>query len=84
MLLTEAANKHGQLGLRQMGRSGRAGDADAVQTAGTNPGDEEYRPLENTTDNISVLDDYPHAEDLKPQRVITNVATGAAEVSVIF
>lgn len=36
---------------------------DAVQTAGTNPGDEQYRPLEDTTDNISVLvDDHPRPE----------------------
>jgi len=40
-----------------------AEDADAVQTAGsTNPGDQQYHPLENTTDNISVLIDHPHPE----------------------
>ncbi|XP_066376463.1 glutamate receptor 2.8-like isoform X2 [Miscanthus floridulus] len=38
-----------------------AEDADAVQTAGsTNPATK-YHPLENTTDNISVLD-HPHPE----------------------
>jgi len=40
-----------------------AEDADAVQTTGsTNPGYQQYHPLENTTDNISVLIDHPHPE----------------------
>jgi ionotropic glutamate receptor len=48
-----------------------AEDADAVQTAGsTNPGDQQYHPLENTTDNISVL------------IVITKVATGVIALSL--
>jgi hypothetical protein len=41
----------------------RVEDADAVQTASsTIPGDQQYRPLGNTTDNISVLIDHPHPE----------------------